>query len=439
MNDNKSNLYHNKNFILLFLGGLVSRIGNGIHNIAILWFVLDLTGSATATGTLLVLTSLPGVILGPFSGVIADRVNRKFLIVGMDVIRGLVVLGLSWFVSTGTAGFLHLGVATVLVSICNSFFNPAVSATLPNIVDDSNLQQANSMEHISMNLTQIIGAAVGGILIATFGIAGVFMLNGISYLISAFSELFIKIPPIKKVEKEDGQQEKTSFIEDIKFGFNFLYGHRSIFYLFVMAVFLNFLTNGLFGVGIPYIFKEVLEVSSSQFGYAQSLFFAGAIIGALLLNFLPEIKNYYMTIFGGMTVESLLIICVGIPTLPFILHTQTTTTIYIWLITTLVSMGIINAIINVPFQILFQRLIPDNIRGRVFGLLGTFTMALSPVSMGLTGFLLDRVLPGYIFIISGSLTLILVLATSRVKVMKTIGQSAPEETQPLATETQVTP
>lgn len=265
------------------------------------------------------------------------------------------------------------------------------------------------------------------------------MLNGISYLISAFSELFIKIPPIKKVEKEDGQQEKTSFIEDIKFGFNFLYGHRSIFYLFVMAVFLNFLTNGLFGVGIPYIFKEVLEVSSSQFGYAQSLFFAGAIIGALLLNFLPEIKNYYMTIFGGMTVESLLIICVGIPTLPFILHTQTTTTIYIWLITTLVSMGIINAIINVPFQILFQRLIPDNIRGRVFGLLGTFTMALSPVSMGLTGFLLDRVLPGYIFIISGSLTLILVLATSRVKVMKTIGQSAPEETQPLATETQVTP
>ncbi len=84
--ENKS-IWRNKDFILLFSGGLVSRIGSGIHNIALVWFVLELTGSGTTTGILLALSTLPAVLLGPFGGLIADRVNRKLLIVGNDFFK----------------------------------------------------------------------------------------------------------------------------------------------------------------------------------------------------------------------------------------------------------------------------------------------------------------------------------------------------------------
>ena len=192
----EAKLLHNKDFILLFLGGFVSQIGSNIHYVAVTWFVLDTTGSGTATGIILFLTTLPGVLISPFSGVIADRVNRKFLIVSMDIVRGVIVLWLSWAVYTEIAGFIHLAVATVLVAVSSAFFNPAVSASRPSIVADKNLQQANSFNQFSMKFSAIIGAALGGLLIAIFNISGVFMINGISYLFSAFSEMFIDIPQV---------------------------------------------------------------------------------------------------------------------------------------------------------------------------------------------------------------------------------------------------
>ncbi|MEC9488476.1 MAG: MFS transporter, partial [Halanaerobium sp.] len=260
--ENKPNLLKNKDYILLFIGGLVSRIGNGIHNIALVWYVLDVSGSATTTGTILLISTLPGVIFGPFSGVIADRINRKFLIVGMDIIRGLVAIWLGWMVYTGAASFFHLGLATVLMAICGSLFNPAVTATIPNIVADCNLQKANSAEHFSVNITQIIGAAIGGVLIAVVGVSGVFILNGISFLLSAFSELFIAVPPLVRKAAE----AKVTFIHDLKVGASYLLQRKDLIALFAVAIILNFLSTGLFVIGFPYVFKEMLAVSSKLFG-----------------------------------------------------------------------------------------------------------------------------------------------------------------------------
>ncbi|MGM0421056.1 MAG: MFS transporter, partial [Bacillota bacterium] len=144
MEEQTRSIWKNKNFFLLFAGGLVSRIGNGIHHIALVWFILELTGSGTATGTILLLSTLPGVLVSPFGGLIADRFDRKALIVGNDFLRGLIVLGLGLMIYNGNTSFWLLGSATVLMSISGAFFNPAIGAVLPNIVDPKNLEQANS-------------------------------------------------------------------------------------------------------------------------------------------------------------------------------------------------------------------------------------------------------------------------------------------------------
>ena len=418
----KSNikLFKNKDFLLLFLGGFVSRIGNGIHYIALIWFVLDLTGSGSATGLVLLLSTLPGVIFGPFSGVIADKFDRKKLIISMDILRGLVVLWLGYNIYIGVANFFHISLATILIAICTSLFNPALTASIPNIVDDSLLQKANSLNHFSTNFTQIIGAAVGGVLIAAFGISGVFFINGISFLISAFSELFINIPKTK-IDKE--MKKSPTILNEIKFGLDFLWGKKEIVALFTIAIFLNFLFTGLMMLGIPYIFKEILSVNSRLYGFAQSIFPAGAVIGSIILSQIPEIKNYYKVLFYSLNIQSLLLLALGLPLIPYFLLNLTTINIYYLIILVLFIIGIFNAIVNVPINILLQRLIPDNLRGRINGLLSTMSQALVPISVALTGYLLD-ILPVFsLFIGGGILALALTLYIAKLPAMRKLDYS----------------
>lgn len=395
------NIWRNKDFLLLFSGGLVSRIGNGIHNIALVWFILELTGSGTTTGTMLVLSTLPAVLIGPFGGLIADRINRKLLIAGNDFLRGFIVLGLGWTIYSGQANFYVLGSATVLISISGAFFNPAVSAVFPNLVSSENLEKANSLENISMNFTQIIGAAIGGILIGTLGIAGAFFFNGISFILSGISELFINIPPVSQEA-----DSKESFLADFKYGLEYLAGRKEILGLFIIFLFLNFLYNGLFAVGLPFIYNQVLEVNGLLFGLAKSIFPVGAIIGSILINYIV-IENNIKFLGKTLTAQSCLLMLMGLPLSYFILDSYSTINIYLVLKILLLGIGILNALVNIPIITIFQKMIPDNLRGRVFGLLGSLTQGLTPISMGLMGILFDRVSPNILFIIPGILAIII--------------------------------
>ncbi len=419
-------LLKNKDFILLFLGGFVSRIGNGIHYIALVWFVLDITGSGSATGLILLLSTLPGVVIGPFSGVIADKFDRKKLIIYMDILRGLVVLWLGYIVYIGTANFFHIGLATVLIAVFTSFFNPAVTASIPNLVDDKLLQKANSLNHFSMNFTQIIGAAVGGILIAVFGIAGVFFINGISFLISAFSEIFINIPEVK-IEEE--LEKAPTIINEIKFGFNFLWQKKELVSLFTVALFLNFVSTGLVVLGLPFVYKELLGVNSQLYGYAQSIFPAGAVIGSIILSQIPEIRNYFKVLFYSLSSQSMLMIIVAVPLLPYFLANASVMTIYYSLMLILFIVGILNAVVNVPISILLQRLIPDNLRGRINGLLSTMSQALVPISLALTGYLLDLVPVYTLFLGAGIASLGLSLYIAKIPAMQKLNYKE-EKVQP---------
>ncbi|MCK4260226.1 MAG: MFS transporter [Halanaerobiales bacterium] len=416
-----TNLFSNKNYLLLFFGGLVSRIGNSIHFIGLTWFILDLTNSGTITGVIMLLSTLPGVLLGPFGGVIADRIHRKFLIVGMDFIRGIVVLWLGWAIYNNMADFIHLGIATVLIAICSAFFNPAVGATIPNIVSDKNLQKANSLEYFSTNFTSIIGAAIGGILIAVFGVATVFILNGLSYIFSALSELFIKIPPIKK-----DTNNSNTLMEDLKIGLRYLYGQKEIFILFNLSVITNFLFAGTVMVGLPFVFKEVLKVNSNLYGISLAIIPAGSVIGAIILSISSDIKNYYNTLKITTPVIGLAFILIGFVISPTNLVNYSFFKIFLFLLGILLIFGVANSICNIPLSVLLQRLIPDSLRGRVFGLLSSLNRALVPISMALVGIIMD-IFPSHIVFISvGVIWTIFILGASRIKILRTIGVSVKE-------------
>lgn len=127
-------LFINRDYGLLFMGRLASQVGDGILYFALTWLVLDLTGSGTALGTLLLVSSIPGVVLAPLAGVLADMWNRKSIVVITDIVRGLVLLALGAVHAAGHLSLAMLYAATIAFSICGVLFGPAISAAIPGMV-----------------------------------------------------------------------------------------------------------------------------------------------------------------------------------------------------------------------------------------------------------------------------------------------------------------
>lgn len=407
----RESLLKNPNFLLLFFGGIVSRIGNGIHHIGLVWYIMELHNSGLAVGTILMLATIPGVILGPFSGVLVDRFDRKKIIIWMDIIRGVIVLLMSLMIITGTMNYTFLILGTVLLSICGTLFNPAVSASIPNIVKNEHLSKANSLEHLSMNLTGVIGPAVGGVMIAIWGVGGVFMINGISFLLSAFSEYFIKFPP----QKKNYQTEKIHFITEMKEGVSFLYQQKALFYLLFTCLFANFFFAGSSVVGLPLVVRNSLQGSVQDFGLIEAAWPVGAILGGLLLSLLPEFKKVFKPFTIALSVQTVFWTLIGCITLPEIIATYGISLIKYAIIACLILGGVCNAFVNVPLMVVFQRMVPDEKRGRIFGITMTISQGLVPIAIGLSGIVSDLVLPSYLFIIGGLGMFILMLNFVRKK------------------------
>lgn len=401
----------NFNFLLLFIGGVVSRLGNGVHYTGLVWYILEAKGSGFAVGSVLMVASLPGVILGPFSGVLADRFDRKQIIIWMDVFRGLIALAMGFMILSGTMNFAFLIVGTVLLSICGTLFNPAVSASIPNIVKDEHLTQANSLEHLSMNLTGVIGPGLGGILIAIWGVAGVFLINGVSFLLSALSEVFIKFPP----QEQRSEGKKVEFYKDIKEGARFIHGNKPLFYTLFVCLFANFLYAGALTVAFPMIVRNTLGASAQEFGIFGTGWPIGAALGGLILTMLPEIKKAYKIFVGAIGAQTFFTTIIGIVTLPVVAGSLGLTTVKFTIIACLIISGVFNAFINIPLMVIFQRMVPNDMRGRIFGLIGTLSQGLVPVSIGLTGLIVDLIEPGYVFIAVGVGIIILMADFMRKK------------------------
>ncbi len=393
----KESIFNNPNFLLLFIGGLVSRLGSGIHYIGLVWYILEMKGSGFAVGTVLMIATLPGVILGPFAGVLVDRYDRKKIIIWMDMIRGLIVLWMGFMISTHMMNYTYLILGTTLLGVCGAFFNPAVSASIPNIVKDKHLTQANSLEHLSMNVTGMAGPALGGVLIGLWGISGVFFINGISFLISAISEIFIQFPPLQR----NNTNTQITFFNDLKEGASFIYQQKALFRLMFACLFANFLYAGCSTVAIPLITRNILKVSAGEFGIFEAAWPIGAAVGGIILTFLPEFKKAFKVFLTSLSIQTIFYTSIGIITLPTIVSKLGVTIPKFSMIFFLILAGVFNAFINIPIFTIFQRKIPDTMRGRIFGLVGTVSQGLVPVSIGLTGIIADLINPSYLFFVTG--------------------------------------
>jgi MFS family permease len=183
------NPYHallrtNRNYRLLFIGQTVSQLGDWFSAVAVYALLLDLTGSATAVAWMMIMQFLPFAIVGPVAGIVVDRVNRRTLMIGADVLRGVVVLGLLLIRRPDQVWIAYV-VTAVMVS-ASAFFEPARTATIPNITSADELLPANALSSALWSGMLAIGASVGGLATVVAGRNVAFLLNAVSFFASAF-------------------------------------------------------------------------------------------------------------------------------------------------------------------------------------------------------------------------------------------------------------
>ena len=266
----------NKDFTLLLAGQLVSQVGDKFHMIALSFWVLKTTGSSGKMGMVLAASLVPSLILGFFSGTFIDRYSRKSIIVGTDLLRGLVLLCFALLFIAGRMDFYLILILQVILSVNAAFFDPAIPSVIPQIVDKDQLAQANGLHQFVNGFALVGGAMLGGMVVAGFGYVWVFLLNAVSFLLSALFESFIAIPPIT-VEK------KNSYGFDMKQGYQYFFKNQDLMILLFMVMVIHFFVGSI-EVFMPVIADSISKDGPKTLGFFHAAFGGGTIVMALAIG-----------------------------------------------------------------------------------------------------------------------------------------------------------
>jgi MFS family permease len=386
---NKKEGLWTKNFFLIWQGQFVSSLGDVAYEIALGFWVLAVTGSTGLMGTIMAASVLPRVIISPFAGVLVDRTDRKKMLVLMDIIRGVFIV----FVGIAAlAGFIKVWMAFgagVILGICGAFFNPAISSSIPDISPKSQIVKANSAFSAINALSNILGNSVGGFLFNLLGAPVMFLFNGLSYIFSGLSIMLTKIPSIHK------ESEPQHFSEDLREGFKFVWYFRGLRYLIFIACLINFFCNMGLVLFLPY-FQKSPALGPAKYGIAAALLTGGMLAGMVftsVVNISPKKRLRLFMIFCAISFIS------------FSLFAFTNNFYLVLLL--LFAAGFGNAIINVFISSTMQQSVPQDKRGKVFGLTGTMFQGLTPIAMALGGILAEFFPIKWIFFFCFSVSLII--------------------------------
>ncbi|WP_010297375.1 MFS transporter [Clostridium senegalense] len=390
-------LFKKKDFLLLMLGKLVSLIGSEMQSFALSLYVLAITGSATKFASVVAITVIPKIILGPVAGVFADWFDRKKIIVCLDFINGIIIgiYAILFFIN-GELSMLSIYVLTIILATIELLFQPAISTVIPSIVQEEELVAANGVNSTIMNIGLLISPCIAGILFGIKGLQLVLIINSVSFILSAISEMFINVPKTnKKPEKINFKSFKKDFSEGLKF-----IKERSIIKTIIkLGMVLNFAFSSFVSVGLLYISKEILKVSDSQYGMMQSILVIGMFLAPVICAFMCKKMPLGKLIFKGVLISSVMIFLISICTTSIVVKSVSSNLILFGIITMLciIFITMISAV-NMALSISIQKQVPIEYLGRVSTVMNSLLMAIAPLGTMFFGILYDKI-PAYMAVL----------------------------------------
>ena len=291
MDSTNDSLLRNARFLRLWVGQGTSFVGDAVSMVALVVLVVQITGSASAVGGALVARLLP-TIASPLAGVLADRVDRRVVLVASDLVRAVLILGLIFARDLAT-----IYVLVFLMGLARTVFNPTIRAAFPSVVGGGDLTRANALIGGTFSTSIMLGPVLGGLLVAGIGVEAAFLADAATYLISA---LLLSTVPLPRPPRES--EEEEGFVRELRSGFGYLVG-APVPLAIVLGAFLTILTINATVPAEVFLAKKTFGAGDAGYGLLVGLWGGGMVLGSAVMAVLGERINlvllYFLSIFVG--------------------------------------------------------------------------------------------------------------------------------------------
>ena len=388
-----------KNFTMVVIGQIISLFGNSILRYALPLYLLNLTGSASLYGIVMALSFIPMLLLEPIGGIIADRVNKKNVMVCLDFFTsGLIIFYL--FTYKRFSIVLLLIVVLMLLYGIQGIYQPAVQASIPLLVAPEKLMSGNIVVNMVSSLAQIVGPVLGSLVFAIYGLDKILFISSGCFFISAILEIFIYIPYKKR--STSGSIWHTA-VSDLKESWSFIRTDKTeIFPLALMLAAINMVFSALIIVGLPVIINQHLGFSQQTgnqfYGYAEGTLAVGGIIGALLSETVSRKIN--------IRHSAILIIICTFALLPIglvLLFPLDGILSFIVITASCFILTIISSALSIELITYIQKIIPCTLIGKIMALLTCLAMCGTPLGQIIYGNLFQTFSSNVSFIFFGTI------------------------------------
>jgi MFS family permease len=373
----------NKNFYIYIAGRFTSGFGDSIQIIGFPLLILDLYGSAKIMALATTVIMITEIMIRPFLGVIADNLNRKKLMINTDIVSGLLCLMMAFVAYKDMLSLPIIIIYLVIQSFVSTLFDSASYALMPELVEDKKLEKAYSYMTLINNISSISGPIIGTMLYSFLGIKILLLINGISFLISAVTEILIKY-----IYNKNGKTQnilKIKYIKNIKDGFVYMLKSKKIKYVVSVSMINSFFIIIPISQYFAFFFKEN-GFENYYVGIASSVMTAGSLIGAAMIIFIKKNFNNKKSFVVSFIIFSISFILFGI-TLGINMQNELFKFIILSICLFINSFFMLSS--NVIVNSAFQRSLPNEMRARI----GSFRYLTMQIAMLLSvivgGFLLD--------------------------------------------------
>ncbi|MEG0919699.1 MAG: MFS transporter [Anaerovoracaceae bacterium] len=376
----KSKLF-SKNFTLVVIGQIISLFGNAILRFALPLYLLKETGSPALFGFVTACSFLPMIVLSLVGGVLADRVNKRNIMVILDFLTGIIIT--IFFFALGEFPVVPLITITLMLLYgISGTYQPTVQASIPVLVSKEHILSAGAVVNQIGSLAGLSGPIIGGILFGAFGLTPILIISIICFLLAAIMEIFICIPFTPRMSDMD---MFTIIKEDLRDSIQYMKDENPVLLKIIAIVALfNLLISSLLIIGMPVLIINTLKMSDEMLGFAQGALALGGLGGGICTAVFSKklkVANAHMLLFFC----SLSIVVMAIPLL---LHMPN---MICYVVLTLASFMIMAfaTIFSVQMLALVQTQTPEILVGKIMALMMSLVMISQPIGQAIYGVIFD--------------------------------------------------
>ena len=382
--------------VLLWLGQVVSHLGDALFLVGIAYLAREVTGSWSRGGLLVAANFVPALVLGLFAGAFVDRHDRRRVMIAADLLRALAVGAIPALYVTGHLGALALAAAVFGLATGTTIFNPAIKALLPELVPVDRLTGAVSLFQISEYVALVAGPALAALALPRLGMIHLFSVDAATFIFSAACLTFIPREARRRMHAVVLPAESVAalapqLLKEVGVGLRSARSNPVLRVLLVLAALDNLIIMGLFHLGTPILVRETLHLGVDAYAQALTAFCMGLAVASAAFWLVGRHWPKGTTILIGLALDGLTFIplafCHTLPQLQLALFFH--------------AMAI--PLIIIPRTLLIQRTVPGPLHGRTFALLNMTVFGMTAISAAVIGVLAERVAPQTLFIVFGSI------------------------------------